>query len=228
MRVLRGLWDGYTRGSTLDARRGTLLYNRHSRRLAPPTPHRLSSLNKMVSFTDETIRSYPPFYELEQPVRERFIELLKTTEINDKGTFKRKSNGFLLFRKHCAELIKQQGQSGETQRTGMNQADFSKYVQEKWKDLTPAGREAWNKAHDAEVQEQLKLFPEYTYKPMPGPIWDSLYAEGKKRFWLDSVAAICRKLLDPSSAWKHLTVADWMRKNPANESLVDLEKYVVR
>ena len=74
-----------------------------------------------------------------------------------KGYIPWPKNAFILFHITCSE-----GHQKEEQ-----QADFSKYVSQKWKSLSSGEHQYWKERAEETKKDHTKMYPNYVYRPWP-------------------------------------------------------------
>ncbi|KIK60497.1 hypothetical protein GYMLUDRAFT_43821 [Collybiopsis luxurians FD-317 M1] len=83
---------------------------------------------------------------------------------DDGSHIKRPENAFILFRRKCCEDRQQAGQDNGPQKK-QRQADLSKTISQKWKNLSEADRQYWEDLAKEKKREHQEMYPGYVYRP---------------------------------------------------------------
>ncbi|KAF9077944.1 hypothetical protein BDP27DRAFT_1281802 [Rhodocollybia butyracea] len=76
---------------------------------------------------------------------------------------KRPENAFILFRRKCCEDRQQAEEGGRTKK--QRQADLSKTISQKWKNLPLKDREYWEDLAKEKKRKHQEMYPDYVYRP---------------------------------------------------------------
>ena len=92
------------------------------------------------------------------------IDAERRLKKDDGSHIKRPENAFILFRRKCCEDRQQTGQDNGPQKK-QRQAELSKTISQKWKNLSAADRQYWEDLAKEKKREHQEMYPDYVYRP---------------------------------------------------------------
>lgn len=170
--------------------------------------------------TENKLKHHPRFIELEQPVQEKLLGLLKSGILNEKGDFKRSANPFIWYRAERGEQIKASGRAYREDK-------LSRLTGDEWKRMTSAEKAHYKALADADAESRLAsefaVEEDRNYKPDRDKKWDTLSREGRTQFWFDLAIWRCLRLLDPSKREPQPDLSKWVDKPNHKKYLISTQ-----
>ena len=97
--------------------------------------------------------------------RRNLTDVERRTRLRDEEHIKRPENAFILFRRKCCEDRQLEEGAFDSSVKRQRQADLSKTISQRWKNLPPEERQYWEQLAKEKKKEHEQMYPNYVYRP---------------------------------------------------------------